>query len=53
MQDLLTKFENLTIQSDFIFKKGYVTQTHLQASAGGAAADRNCGYQLSGGRKDA
>jgi ribonuclease J len=32
-------------------QEGYVAQAYLQASAGGAAADRNCGYQLSGGRK--
>jgi len=26
-------------------QKGYVTQAHLQASAGGATADRNCRHQ--------
>ena len=56
MQDLATKFANLTIQSDFVFKKVMSRKRickHLLEELLQAAADRNCGYQLSGGRKDA
>lgn len=39
MQDLAKKFENLTIQSDFIFKKVMSRQAHLHPSVGGITAD--------------
>ena len=42
MQDLATKFANLTIQSDFIFKKVMSRKRICKQSAGRTAADRNC-----------
>ena len=53
MQDLLTKFANLTIQSDFIFKKVMSRKRICKHLLEELLQIEITGHQVPGGRKDA